>query len=451
MTAGKTPAPSSHQLPQIVAVRPHEPLRSREPLRAGEPPRPSIRVDRPHNRPTPGRHHAVIQQRVPAVSAPARSGLGRYLLVALGLLASALVGAAISMVLWNDKPKGASLDAFLIDRYEATSRNETTVYRIAPPPEQARRQDAQPPAGEEDAQPRGSERAVPHSFAREVKTVKIVAPAQQEVTASIAPPTREAAMPVPVPRGKAPEIKSWRYQLQGVDPEAVAASSADLVVIDYAGSNGPFTNAQVDQMRRKPDGSRRLVLAYMSIGQAETIRWYWPKRSSAWLGAKGSKNYSVKFWHADWQQIIFEYTDKILTAGFDGVYLGNVDEFEDNGRKDDMVEFVARISSRAKSKRADFMVVAQSGDSLIPNAKFRRAIDGFAREDLFYGENKDGTRNSAATIRENIRRLKTLTGEGKPVFIVEYPRNSEQAQTARREISENKFIGLMARRTLDRL
>ena len=159
----------------------------------------------------------------------------------------------------------------------------------------------------------------------------------------------------------------------------------------------------------------------------------------------------MRFWHADWQKIIFEYTDKIVAAGFDGVYLDKVDEFEDKGHKDDMVEFVARISAQAKAQRADFMVVSQNGDALIPNAKFRRAIDAFAREDLFYGENADGERNSAGSIRESIRRLKMLTAEGKPVFVVEYPRNEEQAKTARREISENNFIGLMARRALDQL
>jgi hypothetical protein len=43
-----------------------------------------------------------------------------------------------------------------------------------------------------------------------------------------------------------------------------------------------------------------------------------------------------------------------------------------------------------------------------------------------------------------------LAAEGKPVFVVEYPRNEDQAQTAWREIAEQDFIGLMARRELDR-
>jgi cysteinyl-tRNA synthetase, unknown class len=253
--------------------------------------------------------------------------------------------------------------------------------------------------------------------------------------------------------GVAPfEVKSWHYQLQDIDPSVIAKSSADMIVIDYGGNNGPFTRAQVEQMKRKPDGSRRIVLAYMSIGEAETYRWYWPQRSSTWLGPENPQwrgNYGVRFWHPDWQAIIFEYTDKIIAAGFDGVYLDKVDEFEEMGHKDDMVEFVERISQRAKSQHEDFLIVSQNGDELIPDPKFRQAIDAFAREDLFYGEDNDGERNSADSIRTNIRRLKTLTREGKPVFVVEYPRNEQQAQTAQREIAEQEFVGLLARRALD--
>jgi hypothetical protein len=44
-----------------------------------------------------------------------------------------------------------------------------------------------------------------------------------------------------------------------------------------------------------------------------------------------------------------------------------------------------------------------------------------------------------------------FSAEGKPVFVVEYPRNDSQAHTARREIAEQGFIGLMARRALNTL
>ena len=248
------------------------------------------------------------------------------------------------------------------------------------------------------------------------------------------------------------QVKSWHYQLQSIDPSAIAKSSADMVVIDYSGEDGPFTRAQVELMRRKPDGSRRLVLAYMSIGEAENYRWYWARRSPAWLGPENPQwrgNYGVRFWHPDWQAIIFEYTDKILAAGFDGVYLDKVDEFDELGHHAEMVEFVGRIAGRGKSQRPDFLIVSQNGHALIADPKFRRAIDAFAREDLLYGETVDGERNDADSIRDNIQQLKSLTAEGKPVFVVEYPRDDDQAQTARREIAEQNFIGLVARRALD--
>jgi len=252
-------------------------------------------------------------------------------------------------------------------------------------------------------------------------------------------------------------IKSWRYQLQNLDPSQIARSGDDLAVVDSDGEGGTLGADQVARMRRKPDGSRRLVLAYLSIGEAESYRQYWErswrKRPPAWLGKENSKwrgNFAVRFWDPEWQAIVFARVDRIVAAGFDGLYLDKVDEFETLGHRDEMVELVARIAARAKSRRADLMIVSQNGDALIPDAKFRRAIDAFAREDLFYGENSDGTRNDADSIRESVRRLKLVAAEGKPVLVVEYPRDEEQARVARREIAEHNFIGLTARRALDR-
>jgi len=43
-------------------------------------------------------------------------------------------------------------------------------------------------------------------------------------------------------------------------------------------------------------------------------------------------NYKVKFWEAEWQNIIYgnenSYLKKILDAHFDGVYLDIIDTFE---------------------------------------------------------------------------------------------------------------------------
>src|ERR1700694_5081837 len=156
-------------------------------------------------------------------------------------------------------------------------------------------------------------------------------------------------------------INSWAYQLQGIDPDRISRSSADLIVIDYSRNgtqSGAFEPQMVAKMRRKPDGSARLVLAYLSIGEAESYRFYWREqwKQPSWLGPQNPNwpgNYKVRYWDEDWQKIILgnsqSYLDKIITAGFDGVYLDIVDAFEfwkdsHPSAAADMVRFVRRIA-----------------------------------------------------------------------------------------------------------
>src|SRR5437588_13085045 len=61
-------------------------------------------------------------------------------------------------------------------------------------------------------------------------------------------------------------VRSWAYVLQAIDPMEIARSPYDLVVVDY-NENKVMRPGIVDIMRRKPDGSRRFVVAYLSIGE----------------------------------------------------------------------------------------------------------------------------------------------------------------------------------------
>jgi len=369
-------------------------------------------------------HQPPIRRREPWFGASSVWGLK--------LLAAALAGATLAIAFWyGDTRLGDTrLGATRLGTAPADAGSQTTT---AGRGDTIRSREAR--GWEADAVESPSDAI--SEFPRRVKTLSFMAPSEGLV-ASLRPPF----------------VKNWRYQLQNIKPGEIAVSSHDLVVIDYTGENGPFSKAEVERMKRKPDGSRRVVLSYMSIGEAEDYRWYWAQRSSSWLGAENTKwrgNYAVRFWDPGWQQIIFVYVDRLLAAGFDGVYLDKVDEFETMGHRDEMVAFVARIAARAKAQRADFVIVSQNGDALIPDAKFRHAIDAFAREDLLYGEDRDGARNDASSVRASVKRLKMLTAEGKPVFVVEYPRNGEQAQKAREEIAEQGFVGLTAKRALGSL
>ncbi len=121
--------------------------------------------------------------------------------------------------------------------------------------------------------------------------------------------------------------------------DEVSATGYDMFVVDLFCCGDQLTPSQVTQLRTKPGGAERLVLCYMSIGEAEDYRWYWqPGWASSppsWLGPENPDwpgNYLVEYWDPDWQGIIFgspdSYLDRILAAGFDGVYLDKIDSFE---------------------------------------------------------------------------------------------------------------------------
>lgn len=121
---------------------------------------------------------------------------------------------------------------------------------------------------------------------------------------------------------------------------AITATNYDLILMDLYFSDGtPFSESEITQLKNKANGGKRLVISYMSIGEAEDYRYYWqPNWNSTkpvWLDAENPDwpgNFKVKYWNPDWQNIIYgnesSYLKKILNAGFDGVYLDIIDAFE---------------------------------------------------------------------------------------------------------------------------
>ncbi len=97
-------------------------------------------------------------------------------------------------------------------------------------------------------------------------------------------PRKQAAATKPDPARRAKllsGVRSWAYQLQNLDLGAAERAPFDVLVMDYSrnGSHDArYTPAEIRRLKRKPDGSRRLVLAYLSVGEAEDYRFYWNER-----------------------------------------------------------------------------------------------------------------------------------------------------------------------------
>lgn len=130
---------------------------------------------------------------------------------------------------------------------------------------------------------------------------------------------------------KFPSIEDYLASLQNTD--------YDMLIIDlYAGSR-LLTRAEVEKLQHKQNGARRLVIAYMSVGEAETYRQYWQpdweKNLPDWLAEPNKDwqdNYRVKFWRPEWKHLLYgnphAYLDEIMAAGFDGAFLDVIDVYQ---------------------------------------------------------------------------------------------------------------------------
>lgn len=259
-------------------------------------------------------------------------------------------------------------------------------------------------------------------------------------------------------------VKSWAIQLRYIEKQALQSSPFDLIVIDHAPHPKkdveiPFAFEDVASLKRKPGGSRRIVLAYLSIGEAERYRFYWKAAWDAeatrpkWLGKENPQwpgDYLVDFSNPDWQSIIFgretSYLDKLLAAGFDGVFLDRADAFQDtdgavtSGGEDAMQGFLSRLADYAHRKNPDFLVVMQNAEELAKSKSLLARLDGIAKEDLFFGAGNDEAENPKQMVKDSLSYLRRAKRAGLKVLLLEYARAPQKIAQIRDDARREGFV-----------
>lgn len=134
-------------------------------------------------------------------------------------------------------------------------------------------------------------------------------------------------------------LNPGRFESRAAYLAALRASPADLLIIDLYYGAAPLTRREVARLQEKPQGGRRLVLAYLSVGEAADYRPYWQKHWAAkrpdWLAQPNPAwpdSYRVKYWSRPWRRILYgsadAYLDEIIDAGFDGAFLDVMDAWQ---------------------------------------------------------------------------------------------------------------------------
>ena len=113
-----------------------------------------------------------------------------------------------------------------------------------------------------------------------------------------------------------------------------------------------------------------------------------------------------------------------------------------------MIAWVKRIAEYARKTKPAFLVVPQNGAALARDKSYLDMVDALGREDLFF--NGDKAQKKAETA-EGQAEIKPFLHAGKPVLLIEYCRQEQNAAEVFRQARASKYIPLVTVRPLDRL
>jgi len=256
-------------------------------------------------------------------------------------------------------------------------------------------------------------------------------------------------------------VQDFLYQLQRARPDRIGDTAFDLVVVSLSATgNSP----DVIPALKDSSGGPKIVLCYMSIGQAESYRWYyqpeWGQNPPEWMGETDPVwgDHWVQYWHPEWQAIIYgspeSYLDRIIELGFDGVYLDRVDAYwyyQEQGRDSaarEMVDFVLDFTEYAREQKPGFGVFPQNAEELgVVFPDFLEAVTGMGVEDLYYGYPQEHQAWTAE--REAI--LDQWVEAGKLVLTIDYSGKPEQIVDAYTRSHARGYVPYVTDRSLGRM
>jgi len=312
------------------------------------------------------------------------------------------------------------------------------------------------------------------------------------------------------------EVRFWGYQIQAIDDdgaiEALAASRYDMLVLEPTRTDAELLHydarAMVARLKasRAHDGiHRKLIIAYVDIGEAEDWRWYWtwskesedaqipqdadlPEDWPDYIVARDpdgwAGNYPVAYWDPRWKDLIIygenqepsgdrDYTsavDELIRDGFDGIYLDWVEGFEnvhvmaaaeseDLDPAEEMIAFIAEIREYARRRNPEFLVIQQNAAALIDGRpELLRYVDALAQEGVWFDgaaaddwdARGDYWETDPELVDEYTGFLDQYLDAGIPVFVCEYALAAD-AEEAYQRAEDRGYVPYVTRRPLSQL
>jgi cysteinyl-tRNA synthetase len=290
------------------------------------------------------------------------------------------------------------------------------------------------------------------------------------------------------------QVKSWAYQIQGLEEEgaidALADSDYELVVVEPVRSLKGAEEFDTAAMVARLHAEGKLVLAYLDVGEAEDYRAYW---GDDWVAPSASEpgepdflitvdpdgwsgNYPVAFWDERWKNIVIRdessLVNMVLDDGFDGVYLDWIEACQDEtvaaaaarlgiDPAQEMVAFVQEIAQYGRARSDSFLVISQNATELAQEVpEYLEIIDGLGQEDLSFageadtdwGDPQSGDIPTLPDDQEYLLKLFDLyLGAGLPIFCIDYALRHPNVQAAYATARDADCLGYVTQTPLSRL
>ena len=274
------------------------------------------------------------------------------------------------------------------------------------------------------------------------------------------------------PRAESEKVShdsSWVYQLQSIDLEALKASPSSIVVIDPSlGGQGDqagfWSKDDIESLRE----AGKTVLAYVSVGEAETYRNYWREE---WLRDPPDfvvrpnitdgypDNFLVKYWDEHWKKLMISRLRLVMDLGFDGVYLDKVDAFDDwltvenhpetQFLEDEMASLIAGIDAEGHRLGAgsgrSFQLYIQNAWKLWSRPDISEKLEGVGIEEFSLGwEGEDGRVTPSEVKSEIESALAASENREWVVLIVDYPGKGSPSKAKESAELEARRLGALS-------
>lgn len=245
--------------------------------------------------------------------------------------------------------------------------------------------------------------------------------------------------------------RNWLCVYHKIPLEQLKKANVDLMVLD------PDCYSAFEIQELKLSGAT--VVAYLSVGEAESYRDYYAKIASSGLiiaeNESWKTNFSIKYWDPLWLDTLQKYSSSILEKGFDGFFMDVVDAWEayDEEQQPEfrkkMQLLLTSLADFSRRKRAGIKLILQNSHQLMEAEEVFRRFDGINQESLFASWANEKIDKDWQ--QQKIVALEKIRKKGKFVTLLEYTRNPLLMAIANMKASLHGFIPYFSVKDLDQI